>query len=120
MTEMANELREYADTDDLFDNADSETILKWVNQLAEWKERQRLQHRKYQKRSRLFEQIAKRYLDRDEIERIEELAKEQANGTLRVVDVPVEAPPDFGVKQPFRPDDEPSEGDVTWSLPEKR
>ena len=75
---LPNKLRNFADADDLFDAADSDTILEWVNKLAEMLDDRRAYHRKYQAKKQLTYKIARKLLDPDEFQRVEELARAAA------------------------------------------
>lgn len=89
MIQYANKLRVYKDCDDLFDNADSDTILKWINAYATMLDTRREHHRKYQAKKQLIAKIAARMLDPDELERIEQIAQraaEDGGGVKRAIE----------------------------------
>lgn len=71
---MENKLREFKDTDDLFDSASSETILRWVNQLAKQVDYRKDHQKVYQKKRRLLMKAAEELLAPDEKRRILEMA----------------------------------------------
>lgn len=76
MNKPGVDLREFADTDDLFDNVESEQILEWVNAYAKLIGQRKSFQRKYQKRKQLLAKAAKTMLDPDEIARMQQIAEE--------------------------------------------
>lgn len=82
MKPAENILRHFDDVDDLFDNVDSATILKWINAYAEKEDARKTYQRKYQNKRALALKTMRAMLDRDELARIEELAREAATERL--------------------------------------
>lgn len=73
-----NKLRRFADLDDLFDSNENETILQWVNQLAEKVETQRAQGKVYRKRQQHFAKVALEMLSKDEYMAVKKRAEKEA------------------------------------------
>lgn len=76
--QLENKLRVFADTDDLFDSADSETILGWVNAHAKAVDYRKGHQKVYQTKKRLLAKYAAQLMDADELKRIGQLAEEEA------------------------------------------
>lgn len=72
------ELRDFTDWADLSSHASEETLVKWVNQLAEVLEARRFYGKKYRLRQQTLAKLAMRHLDPDEIEEIERRVKTKA------------------------------------------
>jgi len=73
-----NQLREYAGWNDLSAHCDETTIVRWVNELAAVKERQRYQHARYNKKQQMLQRAARRLLAPDEIAAVERQAERDA------------------------------------------
>lgn len=71
-------LRDYSTWEDLIAHNDDAQIIRWVNELAEKKTRNTLAHAKYNKKQQAFARAAKAILGKEELDRIEREASEEA------------------------------------------
>lgn len=75
---MTTDLRHFEDEDDLFDNVENTTILRWVNDLHERKTAQSAQGKRYRVKQQMFAKVAMQRLDPDEVKRVVAAAMEKA------------------------------------------
>jgi hypothetical protein len=75
-----NKLRVFEDLDDLFDHNETEEILKWVNELALLKEKQRHWGKRWRTRNAMFVKVAREMLGEDEKEIVERSVEEKMEG----------------------------------------
>ena len=71
-----NKLRHFHSLDDLFDSNDNETIMEWVNKLAEKVEVQREQGKRYRKTQQLLVKAVMEHLDPAEVLELRKRAAE--------------------------------------------
>lgn len=70
-----NKLREFLTWEDLVRNAEQVQIVRWVNELAEKKERQAVAHRRYNQTQKALVRVAREMLDRGELDALVKEAK---------------------------------------------
>jgi len=70
-------LREFEDWRDLSDHASEETLVKWVNHYCQLIRARDESGKRYRLRQQMLAKVAEKYLDKDELDRIEQLAQEK-------------------------------------------
>jgi hypothetical protein len=75
-----DKLRHFATWDDLAAHAGEETLLRWVNHYQQMIEARDSAGRKYRVKQQILAKVAQKYLDQDELDRVEQLAMEKGAG----------------------------------------